>query len=715
MAPSNGAIAKPDNPPRRTVPIFPVVPAIPLSYTQRPVKKQTPAAPPTVNGNPIAAEHTSTAASRDTNTLSPAPASTLAPATNSPDEQQSVASSSVFTPPTVVSGGHTRGISLSPSSVPIQMDSQMSLDASVTDPATLNIDLTSLSGPQSKGPINPTFDHPPATGQAPELPLPAPQPVMASRPAFHQAHTSNGSLVSGPFQQPNGNSVPFHNHPGAAMQYQQQQGYLPPQLGPLVSSSFDNWNPNRISHPNPHGPPTPHSFQGSQSSVPVEDQSYPQYPAMNGQNGYAAEPYRVPPPGLDAPFVPDQAYVDWLREAAYDNSFHDCHIDVQFTPSPEFYDHPAYAQQAFTSMLPGHRLIFSRSPTLKDAIKTQFVHAGGVIRLGKIADEYVRPDVFRHALGTLYAYELDNIPFPSHLTYRDHRDEFKTALSYIATARYLRLEGVEMQAAHRASLLLDWVTIEAAVRFVALNEAYSARAPEAGILFITKTVVEWLAQNFPLNFAIDINAGDAGFRRLPLHRLPSQNVPTPAIVNGSSAEAHSRQSSKSQVQMPRDLRVSSNPRLSQISFGEITSLEITPPSPSLFPNTGYSQARTVSCPKAHTLSKVLLHLPFKLLKAVLEHPLLAQPLGGYNSADRHAMVTMVIAAREAMRTYVVDKANTEFRPYQALLEPASKDMVIRTREDFWVSTMGFKEEVFSGDIPFLVRKWTGENSDSGHS
>ncbi|KAK4162836.1 hypothetical protein QBC43DRAFT_290646 [Cladorrhinum sp. PSN259] len=707
--PSNGAMAKPNNLPRRSVPVFPVIPAIPLSYPQRPVKKQTPAAPPVVatsdqkavqqtpvpnipnghretpNGNPLS--------SRDAETPSPSSASIPALPINSADEQ-SVTSSSVFTPPTVISGGHTR-------------------DVSVTDPAPPNVDLASLASPQS----NPTSDYPPTTGPAPELPLSAPQPVMVTRPAFHQAHPSNGSMVSGPSQQPNGSFHPIPNHPGPAMQYNQHQGFRPPQLGPLVpSSSFDNWSPTRINHPNHHGPPTPHSFQDSQSSVPAEEQAYSQYPAINGQNGYAVEPYRMPPPGLISTTMANgQNVVDWLREAAYDSSFHDCSIEVSFTPSQEFFDHLGYSQLAFVSTLHGHRLVFSRSSTLKETMRAQFVQAGGVVRLGKIADEYVRPDVFRHALGTLYAYELDNMPFPSDLTYRDHRDEFKTALSYIATARYLRLAKVEMQAAERASLLLDWGTIEAAVRFVALNEAYSSRSPEAGVLHITKAVVEWLAQSFPLNFAIDMNAGDAGFRRLPLHQLPPQNVPAPTIVNGTSAEAHSRQSSRSQVQMPRDLRVSSNPRLSQISFGEITSAENAPPSPSLFPNTGYSQPRHVPCPKSHTLSKILLHLPFKLLKAVLEHPLLAQPLGLYNTVDRFAMVSRVIAAREAMRTYVVDKANSEFRSYQTLLESASKDVVIRTQEDFWVNTMGFKEEVFQGDIPFLVRKWTAEQSESGSS
>ncbi|KAK4225764.1 hypothetical protein QBC38DRAFT_420713 [Podospora fimiseda] len=707
MATSKVTTAKPDNPSnpsRRAIPVIPVVPAIPLSYQQRSVNKSTPSAVvepapilnghhDTTDGNPIPDEHASEAVSRGTDTPSPAPG-----------EQQSVASSAVLTPPTVVSGGHTRGIALLPSPIsPIlsQMNSQL-LDASLTDAALADANLASLTIGQSKGPMNPTPDLPPTTGQAPELPLPAPQPVMVNRPAFHQPQPSNSSLISNPFQQPNGSSIPYPNHPAAFIQYYQQHSYLPAPLGP-VPTPYDSWTPSMS-----HGPPTPHSFQGSQSSVPMEEQQA--YQRFNGHNGYTAEGH--PPPGLDVPFIPEPSYADWLREVAHDMSFHDCEIEVQFTPSPEFCDHPAYAQQTFSRMFPGHRVIFSRSPALRDAI----IRANGVVRLGKIADEYVRPDVFRHALGTLYAYELDHMPFPTNLPYRDPRDEFKTALSYIATAHYLRLNRIAMQAAHRAALLLDWGTIEAAVRFVALNEAYSTPSSDPGVLYITKAVVEWLGQNFPVNFTIDISPGDFGFRRLPLSTMPPllpsfKTISTPSIVNGSSPEAHSRQPFNSQVQMPREMRVTSNHRLSQISFGEITPSDIAPPSPSLFPNTGFSQTRPISCPKTHIMSKILLHLPFNLLKAVLEHPLLAQPAGGYKPLARYAMVTMVIDAREAMRKYVVDPANTDFRKYQDALESATKDMVIRTRDDFWVNTMGFKEEVFSGDIPFLIRRWSKNPTD----
>ena len=706
MAPPNGVTVKLDNPPRRTAPVFPVVPAIPLTYTQRPVKKQTPAPPvvassvqntaqeapdPSIpNGHherqkadPMGPEHTSAGEGRDTNTPSPVPPS------NS-DSVQSATSSAVLTPPTVVSGGHAEGSIPHPSALPLSQSSFRDAPrvAQTNSPTSLNTVSAAPTPHQAPGPSNPISEYPPVLGPAPGLPLPAPQPFVPNRPAFHQVHPSNGGVVSGVFPESNEHPFQHPNHFRAAAHHQY----------PGHPAAFDNFSMSHINHSNHHGPPTPHSFQGSQSSAQAEEQSYSRHPAMNARSSYPAQRMAPPPPEINYPFQQEET-MDFLRQQYHDDALRDCYLSVQFVANKDFWDHPEYSRLDFSLNFPGHRLMFARSPLLMGVMKQQGMKERIQLR---VSDEYVRPDVFRYVLDTLYGWYWLDRPFPSGLPYRDPRDEFKTALSYISTARYLRLGSLEVAAAHRASMLLDWATIETAARFISESVIFSAPAASSGSMVFINAVVGWLARNFPSNFVIDINAGNSGFPRLP----PSLSSPL------RKGEAHSRQPSKAKVQMPRDSRIPSNPRLSLISFGEIPSFEDQPSLPSLFPNTGYSQAPR---PEHTILSRILLNLPFEILKVVVEHPYLAELQGEYARDQRLAMVTKIIEAREALRSRAVDKTNEQLELFHKRLETASKDAEVLTKEDHWVNTMGFKEEVFSGDIPFLVRTWTVGQSDSGLS
>lgn len=706
MAPPNGVTVKLDNPPRRTAPVFPVVPVIPLTYTQRPVKKQTPAPPvvassventaqkaldPSIpnghherqNGDPVGCEQTSAGEGRDTNTPSPVPPS------NS-DSVQSAISSAVLTPPTVVSGGHAEGTIPRPSALPLsRLNFRDALRvAQINSPTSLDTISAAPTPLQALGPSNPISEYPPVVGPAPGLPLPAPQPFVPNRAAFHQVHPSNGGLVSGGFHESNEHSFQHPNQFRAAAHHQ-FQGH---------PAAFDGFTMAHINHSNHHGPPTPHSFQGSQSSAQAEEQSYSRYPPMNAHSSYPAQRMAPPPPEINYPFQQEET-MDFLRQQYHDDALRDCYLSVQFAANKDFWDHPEYSRLDFSPKFPGHRLMFARSPLLLGTMKQQGMKE--CIQL-KLSNEYVRPDVFRYVLDTLYGWYWLDRPFPSDLPYRDPRDEFKTALGYISTARYLRLGSLEVAAAHRASMLLDWGTIETAARFISESAIFSAPAANSGSVVFINAVVGWLARNFLSNFVIDINAGHFGFPRLP--------EPSPSPL--PKAEADSRQPSKAQVQMPRDSRIPSNPRLSQISFGEIASVENQQSFPSLFPNTGHSQVPRLE----HTiLSRILLHLPFEILKVVVEHPYLAELQGEYTRDQRLAMVTKIIEARESLRLRAVDKTSERLQPFHKRLETASKDREVLSKEDYWVNTMGFKEEVFSGDIPFLVRTWTVGQSDSGLS
>jgi hypothetical protein len=391
----------------------------------------------------------------------------------------------------------------------------------------------------------------------------------------------------------------------------------------------------------------------------------------------------------------------FLRHGISDHTFNDCMLEVRFPDSPEFQDHPGYRQLHHVLRTPGHRFVLSRSPVLAAAMKTQGTMPGGAIFL-EANDEYMRSDVFWYSLRTLYGWSLADGILPTELPLRDVRDDLKTALSYIATARYLQLPWAQSVAVHRASRLLFWNTIELAVKFVSQIVAVSPRNDGFGMSELLEQALSFLVHNFPADFVLDTNAGDYGFPRFPPSSTTPRNPNAPTIANGTSGGAHSRRPSKNQAQMPRNPRVSSNLRLSQIKFGDISPAK-------------NGQSPRSPTPNDTVLSRILLNLPFELLKQILEHPHLAKLTGELTPTARQSMITEVIAERESRRLRVLEKADPQLRVYQERVENASGPLVVVHMDDFWVNNMGFKEEVFPGDLPYLVHTWSQTTSSNSSS
>lgn len=558
-----------------------------------------------------------------------------------------------------------------------------------------------------------------ASGLVSEGPIAAPHPAMINRPAFHQPHPSNGSMIFGGFYDSNASSPA--PRPGAG--FPPPPGLLPYPPPPvdgygrpvLVSPAVDGFPPNLVSH---HGPPTPHSFHGSQSSAQAEEHGFHHYPAVNGHGANPPVPVAqgpMPPSGMNPPLngagLPtpvsaptyqnlrdqDEA-LSFLRHGVSDNTFNDCMLEIRFPDSPEFNDHPGYRQLLPVLRTHGHRFVFSRSPMLAGVMKAQGTTPGGVIFLDA-NDEYMRSDVFWYSLRTLYGWSLADGIFPTELPLRDMRDDLKTALSYIATARFLQLPWVHSVAVHRASRLLSWNTIEIAVKFVSQVVAMSPRNDGFGVPELSDQVLSFIVHNFPVNFVLDTNVGDYGFPRFPPSSSMPRNPNGPTIANGTSGGAHSRQSSKSQAQMPRNPRVSSNLRLSQIKFGDL--------SPS-------KNGQAMQGPSSNDaiLSRILLNLPFELLKQVLEHPHLGNSSGELNPASRQSIITEIIVERESRRLRALENADPKLRVYQERVETASGPLAVGHMEDFWINSMGFKEEVFPGDLPYLVHTWLQAKSSN---
>ncbi|KAL1835863.1 hypothetical protein VTJ49DRAFT_5964 [Mycothermus thermophilus] len=520
----------------------------------------------------------------------------------------------------------------------------------------------------------------PGPGPGPEGLPPTAHPALVHRPAYHQTHPSNGSMIFGGFHDSNASSPA------------PRSGGLFPPPGLL-----------------PYPPPPVDLFQGSQSSLQAEDHGFPPYHAVNGHGAPPAGP--IPPPpmngtALRGPVVPpspiyqdlqdQEDALSFLRHGIMDNTFNDCMLEVRFTDSKEFQDHPGYRQLHKVLRAPAHRFILSRSPTLLGLMKSQGTAPGGVVVL-VVKDEYIRSDVFWYSLRALYGWSFADGFLHTDLQLRDARDDMKTALSYVATARYLQLRWVYPVAVHRVARLLHWNTIDLAVKFVSQIAATSPRHDGSSIPELADQVLAFLIHNFPVDFILDTDAGDYGCPRLPraAPSAPKTENNTPTIANGTSNGTHSRQASKTQAQLPRNPRLSSNLRLSQIKFGDL------------------SPAKDGNAPRAPTstdkvLSRILLNLPFELLKRVLEHPSLGKLSGELTPALRQSIITDVIAEREARRLRVLEKkGDARLRAYQERVENASAPvLVVAQMDDYWVNNMGFKEEVFPGDAPFLVHTWS---------
>ena len=555
-------------------------------------------------------------------------------------------------------------------------------------------------------------------GSAPEGPIMAPHPALMNRPGFHQHHPSNGSLVFNGFYDSNASS-PAPRSGGGFAPPPGLHPYPPPPVDgygrALLVSAVDGYPPNLINH---HAPPTPHSFHGSQSSAQAEEHVFNHYPAANGSGARPAATAgqgTMPPPGMNAPMngaghsaqgsmsgyqtLRDQdEALSFLRHGVSDSTFNDCMIEVRFPDSSEYQDHPGYRQLHRVLRSPGHRFIFSRSPMLAGVMKSQGTAPGGVILL-EAHDEYMRSDIFWYSLRSLYGWSLADGILPTELRFRDAADDLKTALGYIATARYLQLPWVHSVAVHRASSLLMWNTIELAVKFVSQITAVSPRNDGFNVSALLEQVLTFIIHNFPAGFALDVNAGDYGFPRFPPSSPPARNPNAPPIANGTSVRLHSRQSSMAQAQMPRNPRVSSNLRLSQIKFGDIS------PSKNGYPPRDPTPNETI-------LSRILLNLPFEPLKQILEHPHLAKASGEFTPVSRQSMINDVIVERELRRQRILEKVDPQLRMYQERVENATAPLVVGHMDDFWVNNMGFKEEVFPGDLPYLVHTWSQPTSSS---
>jgi len=503
---------------------------------------------------------------------------------------------------------------------------------------------------------------------------PAPPPSAGNAPPYqyqpqhyashHGPHASNGSYTQymanghsarGP-QPPPGFFPRPDNYIG-----QGPEGYV---LRPLPPGFTDGYSPS-LTPPTFDGhrtaaydPSTPQSFQGSQASVPNEqDTAYSNQfntGAPNGANGYADEgrQYRRhprPPPVTGShvqqpsnyityPVVhnpePDRSdgLVYYLRNQFANPEFSDWHLELRYSDD-----------RAQPVRIPGHSLIFARSPKLKSLMEAQIQANNGRFLLIEASDRFLRSDGFNMAVERLYGGRLmsardDYEPTTGQSYFATNElsaQRFDTALGYAVAGCILDLHVVTSRGVQVAAEFISWQTIEKAFDFaidggllphwVKPGEVTNTPTYGSTVGRLLSTALDFTSQNFPANFQLDCSAAE-----------PSHNYRLPAIT--------------------QDRASSQDKRLSSLKFGD---------------HPGDHSLRTqVEDSISVILSRILLNLPFRLLKYVLESDLLGANEGwaGRNPTIRENAMSVIIRERESRRLKALASISTTNDPNSIFYE-----------------------------------------------
>jgi hypothetical protein len=508
---------------------------------------------------------------------------------------------------------------------------------------------------------------PPSAGNLPPYPFPQHAHHNVGR---HGPHHSNGGMSNG--YSPMGPPPPpgYHyprpdgmmNHgPGADNYARRQMGHFAPPEG--YSPSATPMGAENYRYP-PFDPSTPHSFHGSQSSAPNEHDSgsafYHQYTnstaVVNGSNGHINDvqvfqqprhksrhapqagppissgfhPTHMAPP----PPMPEERYdglVQYLQNQFADPAFADYTLELRYSDD-----------RAPAVRIPGHNIIFARSPTLKSLMVSQQKEANGDGISAKTLfiesdDRFLRSDAFWLAMQRLYGGPLldlnqisalngapgTQVHSPASETFSDR---FDLALGYAAAGHILQIPPAINRGIEIAAQSIYWNTLERAFDF-ALDggldcswtlqpAAEQGRSPSTygpTVNLLLQSALNWTITNFPPTFELDKSVGDFTHNR----RLPE--VP------------------------PDDRPKTHNPRLSSIKFGDHASDE--------------TLRYTTNGDENTILSKLLLNLPYYLLKYVLESSRLGNVQGWATSALRQKTMRAVVGEREMRRLKVKSNIN----------------------------------------------------------
>ncbi|KND90611.1 hypothetical protein TOPH_04679 [Tolypocladium ophioglossoides CBS 100239] len=644
-----------------------------------------------------------------------------------------------------------------PSEISVALDST----ATKTKPQQKPIEQHSAKMTKSRPPpgISPTrYQMPPpfqpanrplgmmGNGDVPRGPRPHPQNGPHH---IHQAHPSNGSIHFGTFHGSQSSSpAPPHSGgiapppgmtgPDGRSAYMGHAGNGFPPMMPygtdmMHATNFDNYGRPVLgygpmeSYPpygNNFGPSTPHSFHDSQSSAHPEDNGmYGQYPpgalrnggAVPGDDVHAQNPQgrMFGPPEYPRPMMPNpgpppmiphgdhgDGVVGYLQQQFASPELADCTLELRYSDD-----------RARPVRIPGHRLIFARSPELSALLQKQALPPGVPDRalqplLLESDSKWVRSDSFYMAVQRLYGLPLLHVPPHNRADSGDvteagsAKEQFEFALSYAAAGRLLDWGPVVRRGCEVATLLLGWQTLEKGLEFAmdgySDNGSHESYKYGDGSRAILNAVATYVVHNLPPSFNLDITVEVRElYARLPAHP-PAPPTPTPAVSKTVTSPAIARGSS---VQLGKGRR---SQQIANIQFGDLSLSEGKNASESETP-----KATRQAQPVSHaTLSRVLLNLPFAQLKMILESSGSGNVNGWANTETRYRVIKRAVEERELRRLRALEAVvggrvpgSEEIRT--ALRSPNPRDM------GQW-SALGWQEEILpqgNPDGPSLSRTW----------
>jgi hypothetical protein len=483
---------------------------------------------------------------------------------------------------------------------------------------------------------------------------------------------------------------------------------------------------------------TPHSLHGSQASLHGEDLSRPPHHVLNrstysaGADPLMAHPGPAPPPidPLDDRMHEDAMF--HLQHGFAEREFADCLLEIRLPRSStdevrdrrvDAHSRQPSAQSQATLSVPAHRFVLARSPTLRRRL-----HASGTLPDGVLLlygdDRYLRADALYYAVRTLYGVPLGPV-LPTYSPMQSMQEQFELALGYAATGRFLQLDLVLFKGVRTACQLLSWDTVEKAFEyalpgyihpFSAVSSGESSNAPSrtpdvwaGAVRDLLNQALNFVVEHFPSDFMLDVESGNCAFGRLPSAFQAAPNPDSPPIARGTSilnGTPHSRQVSTSSVTIPPmplapTARQSRNPHLAGIKFGDMSDES---------PSGALAVTRLQPNDTDTFFSRILLNLPFELLKEVLEGPSLASRSGGITMAARHQAMLDIIQERESKRVRAVESLRRRTGPLHHYYKDRLSSFAAQPvdgESDYKANNMGLKEQVTQdkAETPILTQSW----------
>ncbi|KAM0440079.1 hypothetical protein ACHAPT_001182 [Fusarium lateritium] len=573
-----------------------------------------------------------------------------------------------------------------------------------------------------------------------------PRPPIPSGPPMHQPHPSNGSIhfgtfhgstssspapLSGGIAPPPGMPIPDGRPPYMGPGANGYPPMMPYGAEQVPVTTFDSYGRPSVAYGpmdsfppfgNNFGPSTPHSYHDSQASGPPDENSmYNQYPSGPVRNGGAgpgdgshspSHPGRMfggleyprmmlngPPPPLMSPVDDADGLIGHLQQQFGSPEFADCVLELRY---PE--------ERAPRVRIPGHRIVFSRSAELVNAIRKQASERkpdGPPLSdiVLEIKNKWIRSDSFYIAVQRLYGLPLFTIPPPPAGLKQGAisdagsiMERFEFALSYAAAGHLLHWDPVTRRGCEIAMQLLSWQTLERALEF-ALEQHRDEGSHQVfkygdGSRAILNETTSFITNNLTPNFAFDTSVSDPeNYSRLPSH-------PTPPVNNATQAPVSPPIARGSSVHLGKGRR---SQQIAGIQFGDL-SLAEGKTSPASDTSMASQQQRS---PFSSVLSRVLLNVPFATLKMVLESASSNKANGWSNAELVYHAVKDAITERERRRLQAVASVKAGLvTGWEVIWKQLSNP---EPRYFGQWTALGWQEEVLPygpSDSPVLSRTWT---------